>query len=172
MLTLPPPGDIALVGVDNDELLCENTQPSLSSVMPDFKAAGTMAADRLARLMENPKLRPTTETFGPLRLVRRASSSRARGMSREVLASLDLIRREACNGLKARDVAALFTCSRRMAEIRFRDATGQSILATIQDVRREKAQELLADPTRDRNAIANLCGYSSANALGNFLRGK
>ena len=163
------PGDIALVGVDNDELLCENTQPSLSSVMPDFKAAGTMAADRLARLMENPKLRPATETFGPLRLVRRTSSSRARGMSREVLAALDLIRREACNGLKARDVAALFTCSRRMAEIRFRDATGQSILAAIQDVRRAKAEELLADPTRDRNAIANLCGYSSANALGNFL---
>lgn len=164
------PGDIALVGVDNDELLCENTQPTLSSVMPDFKAAGKMAADRLARLMENPRLRPTAETFGPLRLVRRTSSSRAQGKRRDVLAALDLIRREACNGLKARDVAARFTCSRRMAEIRFRAATGQSILAAIQEVRRAKALELLADPTRDRNAIANLCGYSSANALGNFLR--
>ena len=74
------------------------------------------------------------------------------------------------SGLKARDVFASFTCTRRMAEIRFRAATGKSPLEAIQEIRRAKAEELLKDPTRDRNAIANLCGYSSANALANFLR--
>ena len=88
----------------------------------------------------------------------------------EVLAALDLIRREACNGLKAKDVFACFPCSRRMAEIRFRAATGKSPLEAIQEIRRAKAEDLLKDPTRDRTAIANLCGYSSANALANFLR--
>ena len=164
------PEDIALVGVDNDELLCENTKPTLSSVMPDFRAAGEKAAALLARLMANPKCRPTAETFGPLKLVRRASSNRSKRIDREVLAAIDLIRREACNGLKARDVFAAFTCTRRMAEIRFRAATGKSPLEAIQEIRRAKAEELLSDPTRDRNAIANLCGYSSANALANFLR--
>ena len=165
------PEDIALVGVDNDELLCENTNPTLSSVMPDFRAAGEKAAELLARRMDNPKCRPTAETFGPLRLVRRSSTNRSKRVDREVLAALDLIRREACNGLKARDVFSSFTCTRRMAEIRFRAATGKSPLEAIQEVRRAKAEELLKDPTRDRNAIANLCGYSSANALANFLRG-
>ena len=165
------PEDIALVGVDNDELLCENTNPTLSSVMPDFRAAGEKAAGLLARRMADPKCRPTAETFGPLRLVRRASSNRAKRIDREVLAALDLIRREACNGLKAKDVFSCFPCSRRMAEIRFRAATGKSPLEAIHAVRREKALELLADPTRDRTAISNLCGYSSANALANFLRG-
>ena len=164
------PKDIALVGVDNDELLCENTKPTLSSVMPDFRAAGEKAAAMLARLMANPKVRPAPESFGPLRLVRRSSTNRLKRIDREVLAALDLIRREACNGLKARDVFALFTCTRRMAEIRFRAATGTSPLKTIQKIRRAKAEDLLADPARDRNAIANLCGYSSANALANFLR--
>ena len=164
------PEDIALVGVDNDELLCENTKPTLSSVMPDFRAAGEKAAGMLARLMTNPKARPTSETFGPLRLVRRSSTNRSKRTDREVLAALDLIRREACNGLKARDVFAAFTCTRRMAEIRFRAATGKSPLEAIQEIRLAKAEELLKDPTRDRNAIANLCGYSSANALANFLR--
>ena len=164
------PDDIALIGVDNDELLCENTKPTLSSVMPDFRSAGETAAALLARLMANPKARPTSETFGPLRLVRRSSSSRSKRIDREVLAALDLIRREACNGLKARDVAACFPCTRRMAEIRFRAATGKSMLETIHDIRRAKAEELLADPTRDRTTVANLCGYSSANALMNFLR--
>ena len=165
------PEDIALVGVDNDELLCENTNPTLSSVMPDFRAAGEKAAELLARRMDNPKCRPTAETFGPLRLVRRSSTNRSKRVDREVLAALDLIRREACNGLKARDVFSSFTCTRRMAEIRFRAATGKSPLEAIQEVRRAKAEELLKDPTRDRNTIANLCGYSSANALANFLRG-
>ena len=164
------PEDIALIGVDNDELLCENTKPTLSSVMPDFRSAGEKAAAMLARLMTNPKCRPAAETFGPLKLVRRASTSRSKCVDREVLASLDLIRREACNGLKARDVFASFTCTRRMAEIRFRAATGKSPLEAIQEIRRAKAEELLQDPARDRNAIANLCGYSSANALANFLR--
>ena len=167
---LKVPEDIALVGVDNDELLCENTKPTLSSVMPDFRAAGEKAAALLARLMTNPKTRPTSETFGPLRLVRRSSTNRTKRIDREVLAALDLIRREACNGLKARDVADRFTCTRRMTEIRFRAATGKSPLEAIQEIRRAKAEELLSDPTRDRNAIANLCGYSSANALMNFLR--
>ena len=164
------PEDIALVGVDNDELLCENTKPTLSSVMPDFRSAGEKAAALLDRRLDNPRMRPTSETFGPLRLVRRASTNRIKRIDREVLTALDLIRREACNGLKARDVAACFPCTRRMAEIRFRAATGKSMLETIHDIRRAKAEELLADPTRDRSTVANLCGYSSANALGNFLR--
>lgn len=164
------PDDLAVVGVDNDELLCENTKPTLSSVMPDFHSAGEKAAALLARLMANPKIRPATETFGPLRLVRRTSSNRTKRIDREVLAALDLIRREACNGLKARDVFAGFSCSRRMAEIRFRAATGKSPLEAIREIRRVRAEELLSDPTRDRNAVANLCGYSSANALANFLR--
>lgn len=167
---LKVPESIALVGVDNDELLCENTKPTLSSVMPDFRAAGEKAAALLARIMANPKCRPVAETFGPLKLVRRASSNCSKRTDREVLAALDLIRREACNGLKARDVFTSFTCTRRMAEIRFRAATGKSPLETIQEIRRAKAEALLKDPTRDRNAIANLCGYSSANALANFLR--
>ena len=106
----------------------------------------------------------------PHKLVRRSSTNRTKRIDREVLAALDLIRREACNGLKARDVLAAFTCTRRMAEIRFRTATGKSPLEAIQEIRRAKAEELLKDPTRDRTAIANLCGYSSANALANFLR--
>ena len=164
------PEGIALVGVDNDELLCENTKPTLSSVMPDFRSAGEKAAAMLARLMANPKCRPTAETFGPLKLVRRTSTNRSKRIDRDVLAALDLIRREACNGLRARDVFASFACTRRMAEIRFRAATGKSPLEAIQEVRHAKAKELLKDSTRDRNAIANLCGYSSANALANFLR--
>ena len=166
------PDDVALVGVDNDELICENTCPTISSILPDFRLAGVKAAELLDTMMRDGDHRPESQTFGPLRLVRRASTNRFKYSDGEVLAALERIRREACNGLTAREVIAGFSCSRRTAEIRFRNATGKSPLEAIQEVRRVRAKELLADRTRDRNAIANLCGYSSANALMNFLRRK
>lgn len=164
------PDDLAVVGVDNNELLCENTHPSLSSVAPDFQEAGRLAAEMLDSLMANPGQTPRTVPFGPLRLVRRASSNRAVRDDRFVLQALDRIRRDACAGLSADDVLAAFPCSRRMAEIRFRRLTGRSVLDEIQSVRRAKAMELMKNPTLDRTAVANFCGYSSANALMNFLR--
>ena len=169
-LGIAVPGDAAVVGVDNSELVCENTMPTLSSIEPDFRLAGEKAAEMLGRMMSDPRYKAKPETFGPLRLVRRASSFRTRRIDRDVLAALDLIRREACAGLTARDALRHFKCSRRMAEIRFRAVTGTSPLAAIQDVRRKRALEMLKDPSMDRNAIANMCGYSSANALCNFLR--
>lgn len=170
-LGLKIPDDIALIGVDNDELVCENTSPTLTSVMPDFRAAGEIAAEMLAHRLANPNARPSTKLFGPLRLVRRASTNRMKRIDHEVLAALDLIRREACSGLTARQVVARFPCSRRMAEIRFRTATGHSILDEIQSIRKERALELLKDPSLDRTAVANFCGYASGKSLMNFLRG-
>ena len=164
------PGEAAVIGVDNNEMLCENTIPSLSSVVADFVTAGKMAAQMLSERLAKARIKPHTATFGPLRLVRRASTMHTEKSDAEVLAAQDLIRRRACEGLKAREVCALFPCSRRMAEIRFRAATGHSILSEIQDVRRAKAEELLKNPNLDRTAVANFCGYSSANALANFLR--
>lgn len=164
------PDEAVVVGVDNNELLCENTHPSLSSVMPDFRTAGYRAAEMLDALIAAPNQRPYTTTFGPLRLVRRASSNRTVRGDPFVQQALDQIRRDACNGLAARDVLAHFPCSRRMAEIRFRRLTGHSVLDEIQSVRRAKAMELLQDPTLSRTAVANFCGYSSANALMTFLR--
>jgi len=167
---LSVPQEVAVIGVDNNEMACENTHPSLSSIVPDFRQAGVKAAEMLAARLANPRLKPRTETFGPLQLVRRSSTSRTAKTDPLVLSARDLIRCRACGGLTAREVAATFPCSRRMAEIRFRAATGHSILDEIQSVRRAKAEELLKDPTLDANAVANFCGYSSANALRNFLR--
>jgi len=164
------PQDVVVLGVDNNEMLCENTHPSLSSIVPDFEASGRKAAEMLSARIANPRLGPQTETFGPLAIIRRSSTSRTVRSDPLVLTARDLIRRRACEGLKARDVVKLFDCSRRMAEIRFRAVTGHSILDEIQSVRRAKAVELLKDPMLNRDAVANFCGYSSANALRNFLR--
>lgn len=167
------PGDVCIIGVDNDELICENANPTLSSIRPDFATAGETAARMLMRMIDGKPVKSTT--FGPLQIVHRASTTRipessAAQTDPAILSALDLIRTNACAGLKARDVLALFTgCSRRTAELRFRAAVGRSILGEIRRVRLQHAKVLLERTSANRTSVANQCGYANASALWKLL---
>ena len=88
----------------------------------------------------------------------------------EVDAAVELIRLKACEGLTAADVAATFGCSRRMAQLRFRDVTGKSIIDAIIETRLEKARMLLKNPQLTQSYIASQCGYASWTSLFEHLR--
>ena len=112
----------------------------------------------------------TPVTYGPMLTVRREST---RGFGRcepRILSAMEMIRREACNGLTAADVTAQFAGSRRLVELRFRETLGHSILDEIQNVRMEKVQFLLAKTDTPIGAIAGLCGYRSDIALRKAFR--
>ena len=158
---LSVPNDIAVLGTDNEEYLCENAVPTISSVELDFAGAGRRCVEIIAERIERGGGEPVHETFGPLRIVRRTSTRRSARLDRSVVAALDLIRARATNGLASREVTALFGCSRRMAEMRFRVATGHSILDEIHAVQVERAKELLADPRNKVSMVPSMCGYES-----------
>ena len=107
--------------------------------------------------------------YGPLRVVRRASTRVLARHDAEVAAALEMIEANACTGLTAAKVVRLFPCSRVYAEMRFRKATGQSILEAIQAVRLERAKELLRNPNQQLKSIADFCGFKSQNALCKFF---
>ncbi len=155
------PNDIAVLGTDNEEYLCENAVPTISSVELDFAGAGRRCVEIIAERIERGGGEPVHETFGPLRILRRTSTRRSARLDRSVVAALDLIRARATNGLTSREVTALFGCSRRMAEMRFRTATGHSILDEIHAVQVERAKELLADPRNKVSMVPSMCGYES-----------
>ena len=165
------PGDIAIVGVDNYEPICEHITPRLTSIEPDFRRGGRLAATMLLGLaMSKGKWRgKRLQTFGPLRVVRRASTHILAVPDKAVSDALDLIRREACNGLQAVRVARLFPCSRRQADNRFRRATGRSILEEIHAVQLERAKELLRDTSVQLKTISDFCGFSNPNSLRKFF---
>ena len=167
---LSVPDDVAVIGIDNDEELCESSVPSLSSVEPDYVRSGTTAAEILNDLMVRRVHKPIRMTYPPLQIVRRESTRRLEKGDKAVSDALELIRREACSGLSARDVFKLFSCTRRMAEIRFRAATGRSVLEEIRAIRLDKAKELLSGPPLKLEAIANFCGYKSAVAFSLFFK--
>ena len=167
---LAVPQDVAVLGVDDNEATCEALRPTLSSIATDVVAMRDEDHRLLERLIaeEPPACRHVT--VKPLGVVRRASTLRAAKNDPAVLAACELIRQKACEGLKARDVTAIFPCGRRMAEIRFRAALGHSILDEIRAVRRRRAQ-MAVQPFRTqlRDAVAALCGYSSWSSVHRLL---
>lgn len=171
-LQIRVPHDLAVVGVDNAKDICESTAPTLSSVRPDFYAGGRMAAIMLEAMIVNGKsfMGERRMTFGPLEVVRRASTHLLGGFAdSSVAAALDMIRRKSCEGLKAADVLKAFRCPRRQAEIRFRKATDHSILEEIHAVRLARAKELLENSDMQLEAIAGFCGFETPNALRKFF---
>ena len=168
---LDVPRDVAVLGVDNDEMICEALRPTLSSVATDSITAREENHRLLDRLFSGMLLPVRRVTIKPLGVVRRASTLRKEKNDPTVVAACDLIRRRACNGLKARDVAATFPCGRRMAEIRFRAMLGHSILDEIRAVRRQRAR-MATTPFRTqlRDEIAALCGYSSWSSVYRLLK--
>ncbi len=167
---LESPRDVAIVGVDNDELLCENSFPTLTSIQPDFKAAGCLAADLLADLIRDPQLPPRRLTFGPLGLYRRQSTRIVNSNDSRIIHAVERIRRDACSGLTAADVLAEIGLSRRLAEKRFRAATGRTILGEIQEVRFARVLQLLRETDLPIGQLAGLCGWESDSYLKRFFK--
>lgn len=161
------PEEIAVIGVDNDPSICENTFQTLSSVAPDFREAGRLAAAAVCDLADG--ARPASATFGSLRLVRRESSSVIRPAYFSVRRAMEFIRHEACRGLRARDVLNRMGGPRRTAELHFRAATGMSILEAINAARLDRVNELLGTAA-PLSEIARVCSFSSEKMLFRFYR--
>ena len=164
------PREVAVCGVDNFAPICEHTVPTLTSVQPDFLMAGELAARTLDEIIQGQRRQATRLTFGPASIVRRASTRICRRYDPEVTSAMELIRRRACEGISSAEVVTTFKCSRRMAEIRFRQIAGRSILDEIQAMRLDKAKELLKNSSLDISAIANFCGFKAANAFWKFFK--
>ena len=168
------PDDLAVIGVDDAHDICEHTTPTLSSVKPDFRRGGELAALLLAaRLRDSERFRGSRRrTFGPLMVVPRASTRRLAAHDAAVSEAIDLIRREACSGLTAARVLGRFPCSRRQAEMRFRKATGHSVLDEIHDVQLARAKDLLREGTMPLKAISDFCGFENPNSLRKFFKAR
>ncbi len=155
------PEDFAVIGVDNDETLCENTTPTLSSVLPDFERGGYLAAELLDRTMRGLQDKPTGLTYGVKQIVHRQSSLRIGNANRLAASAAEFIRINACAGITVLDVVRHLNVSRRLAELRFREACGRSLLDEIQNRRLERVCNLLRETHLPISAIGSRCGYQS-----------
>jgi len=171
LLSISVPDEIAVIGVDDDEAICENTVPTLTSIRPDFRQGGRFAARLLARkiLHSSDAVRPET-TFSISGIVRRGSTRISKRRDDCVSAALERIWSKDGARLTAKDILAQFPCSRRSAELRFRQATGHSVLDELLKARINLAKRLLLDTGLPVSAVIESCGYGSSTYFRDAFR--
>lgn len=167
---LSVPDDVAIVGVDDDQLICNLTNPPLSSVAFNLNQAGYRAAELLDGLMSGRVRRPQRIMVEALWVVARRSSDVIATDDRHVSVALRFIRDHARESINVADVVEQAGPSRRGLEIRFRSILGRSIRDEIQRVRLTYAKQLLLDTNLPTQRIATLVGFSSLQYLSNVFR--
>lgn len=158
------PQEVSVVGIDNDDLICDHSTPTLTSVAPDFEYSGYLAAHLLDEAMAG-RAAPRVESFGATHIVRRGSSARLARRDDAVRRAVERISRDACAGLTAAEVCRGIGGSRRRAEGRFKALTGRSIGAAIIEARVERAKALLLKRAMPIETIFSECGWESDASL-------
>ena len=164
------PRDIAVLGVDNDTLVCEHTNPPLSSVMPDFESEGYMAAKVLDEMMRGRPPEKKLYHADVKDIVRRKSTSNLSVAGALVQKALVYIDRHALEGIDVNDVVKHLKCSRRLADLRFRELQNKSILQAITERRLDEVKRRLRETNEKIDSIAAACGYSNPNYLKNLFK--
>jgi LacI family transcriptional regulator len=159
------PEDVAVMGVDNDELLCDLSDPPLSSVAFDTERAGYEAAALLGGLMLGRIREPRRILVEPMYVVARRSTDVLALDDRAVAAALRFIHDTAGRPIGVGEVIRQVPLSRRTLELRFRRVVGRSIHEEIQRVRLERARQLVAETDLSIGMIAENCGFAGAGHL-------
>lgn len=165
------PGEVAVLGVDNDDLICDSANPPLSSVALGTEKAGYEVAQLLDRMMHREKKRkwPKT-TIHPTHIVTRQSTDILAIDDPEVAKAVNFIRTHRRSEIGVRDVVDATTLARRALEQRFKEILNRSVYQEIRRVRVEQVTKMLLETTMPVYKIALTLGYSSSEHIARPFR--
>jgi LacI family transcriptional regulator len=164
------PEEVAVVGVDNDELFCELSDPPLSSVAVNAEHGGYRTAHLLHQLMKGKCESIQKLIVEAVEVVPRRSTDFESLNTPEVGVALSYIHRNRSRSFTVSDIADTVGVSRRNLEVKFRRATGRTILAEVQRIRLNHAKRMLRETDLPIPRIAESSGYSSASYLTQVFR--
>jgi LacI family transcriptional regulator len=154
------PDEIAVAGIGNDECLCELALPTLTSVDLNPKRIGYEAAEMLQKMMSRNFAPPPSTFFEPSFIVSRMSTNIISTKDQIVNFALQLINRQACDGLQVKKVLQHVHLSRMALENRFKKVLGHTIFQAILNVRLQRVKELLATTDLSIKEITSLSGFN------------
>lgn len=156
---LAVPDEVAVLGVDDDDVLCGLASPPLSSVMPDAIGAGRRAAELLEQLMRGEPLDRSEWLLPPLGIAARQSTDVLAIDDPLVVAAVRQIRDRACDGIKVSDVARGLKTTRRVLENRFAKRVGHTPHEEIARVQFRRVEQLLRETDLSLATIAARAGF-------------
>jgi LacI family transcriptional regulator len=161
------PEDLAVMGVDDDLLICELCTPRLTSIQPDTHTLGYTAAHWLHQLMLGKKTPYRELLLPPLQITERASTDTIASDDEVLVKALRFIRDHAHERIDATKVIQHVGLARSSVETRFRSILGRTIKAEITRARVNRAAILLRETSMKLDEVAHACGFATSS---HFLR--
>jgi LacI family transcriptional regulator len=152
------PEDVAVLGVDNDEMLCELTTPPLSSIEHDTREIGRRAAETLDKLMGGKPCHGSV-LVPPVGVTERRSTEQLATEDAEVAAAIYFMRANVGKAMHVEDVARASGLSLSTLKSRFKAVVGRPVHAELQRLRIEEARRLLATTSIPVKKVAALAGF-------------
>jgi LacI family transcriptional regulator len=167
---LAVPDEVAVIGVHNDELLCDLCDPPLSSVIPNAQRAGYVAAGLLANAMAGKWLPVALHEIAPLGVASRQSTDVAAVGDDKIAGAVRYMRQQAAGGANVGDVLRAVPMARTALERKFKAVLGTTPHAHLRKLRMERVQELLASTSLPVGEVAAATGFENPEYLSAMFR--
>lgn len=164
------PDDIAVVGVDNDPVLCELAGPPLSSIDQNARKLGYEAAALLDRMMRGESVEVKNYFFEPGEVVTRQSSDVVAVKDENVSKAVRYIRENACQVIDSLSIASAAGQSRRSLEKKFRSHLGCTPMEEVHAIRLRRIKQLLTETDCILPSIAEQSGFAYHEYMSRFFR--
>ena len=165
------PEQVAVIGVDNDELVCKLSNPPLSSIALNFERGGYEAAELLDKLMTGKeKMKNQLIKVEPTYPVSRQSTDILAIDDSDIAKAIRFIRQHCKEPIRVDNVVAAAALSRRVLEKRFQKILGRSVLCEIRRVRVEQIVRMLVGTNLPISQIASKLGYPSVDHIARYFR--
>ena len=165
------PEQIAVLGVDDDILLCESTVPALSSIRKGDYRCGQIAAEMLDSLMRGNPIAEPHVAIAPIGVVTRGSTGYEAMRDDIISRAIRCIRIRAASGpVGVEEIARATGCNRRHLERAFRAKLGRSVHDEVVRERIDHVKKLLEDGTTPIGEIIEIAGFSGEKHLSTLFR--
>jgi len=155
------PNEISLMGVDNDNLFCNISNPPLSSILLDVEYGGYLVAKTICQLIKREITQPEDIFVSAIQIVKRESTERFAIRDKYILNVVEYIEHNYKETISVDSLLKIVPLSRRVLEKRFRQNTGSSIYKYIQSLRVENICHLLINTDKSIEYIATESGFKS-----------
>lgn len=167
------PDEVAVLGVDNDDIQLGFSAIALSSIELNRRRIGKYAAQCMLERLAGPQRPLAMQTVPPLKIVARGSTDKLAVNDSVVAEALDYITEHLANPISVDDIAREVGVSRRSLEVRFRAALQTSVYAEVQRQQLDRARVLLMEtPKMTIAEVAYACGFQDARHLNVVCRKK
>jgi LacI family transcriptional regulator len=171
-LGIAVPEEVAVISVDNDELICELSHPPLTSIIPNTHRTGYEAAALLDQMMGGRKVTGETHFIPPLGIATRQSTDVLAVEDVNVARAARFIREHACRGINVCDVLNAAPQSRRLLEGRFKKLLGRTPHEEIIRVQLHRVKQLLTETDLTLDDIAARAGFAHVEYLSTVFKKK